>query len=262
MPLLTIDPDLCRRDGLCAEACPAGLIDIAQDGLPAATADAAARCIRCGHCVAVCPAGALTHALLPAAEFLPIPEDRPTADQVQALLLSRRSIRGFRRTPPSRVQLERLLEVARRAPTASNSQKLSWAMIQAPERLERIRALTVDRLRSDPARAHHVRRAETGRDVVLRGAPVLAAVFAPEDYLWGDADGAIALTYMELMAAALGLGACWGGLVTSAARAVPELATLLGRPDGHRVSGALMLGLPRQKHLLAPPRNPVRAAWL
>ena len=264
MPLITIDPDKCNHDGLCAQACPLGLIRQEGGGLPAEIDCASEACVRCGHCVAVCPTAALANELTPAEGFKPVPEpaQRPSAEQLEALLLSRRSVRGFRRAPVPREQLERLLAVARCAPTASNSQTVSWSMVCEPERLERVKSLCVEWLGTDPRRARYVAMAEEGRDVVLRGGTVLAVAHGPEDWMWSEVDGTIALTYMELHAATLGLGVCWGGLVTSASKAVPALREALGIPEGSKAAGALMLGLPRQRHLLVPPRNPVNVTWL
>jgi nitroreductase/Pyruvate/2-oxoacid:ferredoxin oxidoreductase delta subunit len=264
MALITFDADKCNHDGLCVQACPLGLIRQEGGGLPAEIDGAAEACVRCGHCVAVCPTAALAHAFMPADTFTPAPKpgDKPSAEQLEALLLSRRSVRGFRKAPVPREQLERLLDVARCAPTATNAQRVSWSMVCDPGRLERVKDLCVQWLGTDPRRARYVAMAGEGRDVVLRGGTVLAVAHGPEEWLWNVVDGAIALTYMELHAAALGLGACWGGLVTSASKAVPALREVLGIPEGSSAAGALMLGLPRQRHLLVPPRNPVNVSWL
>ena len=262
MALITIDPAKCNHDGLCVQACPAFIITMEKGGLPETVAGTESRCIGCGHCVAVCPTEALDNSLAPRKDFLPVPADRPGADEVEGLLLARRSVRGFRKEPVDRKQLERLLEAARRAPTASNSQQVSWTMVRDPEMLVRIRKLTEGWMATIPRLEHYAEAERNGKDSVLRGAPVLAVAHSPKGYLWADTDCAIALTYMELLAASMGLGACWGGLATSAANLVPELAELLEIPEDHKVCGTLMLGLPRQKHLSIPPRNPAKVTWL
>jgi len=262
MPLITINPNTCNHDGLCVAACPAGILRLGADRLPEVAPGAAERCIRCGHCVTVCPRDALRHAALPRETFLPVPSRRPGADEMENLLLSRRSVRAFRREPVPRAQLERLVETARRAPTASNSQNVSWVIVQDPDRLERVRELSLQWMDSDGRRPHHVEAAKKGRDVILRGGTALAVAHAPAAYAWTDVDCAIALTYMELLASAMGFGACWGGLVTLAAAAIPALPEVLGVPAENRVGGALMLGLSRQRHYLIPPRNAARVAWL
>jgi nitroreductase/NAD-dependent dihydropyrimidine dehydrogenase PreA subunit len=260
--MITIDSKKCVRDGFCVQACPVNLIRMADGLFPEEIDEAADRCIRCGHCVSVCPTNALDNALTPAEDYLPLPEATPDAEAMENLLISRRSARAFRQKPIAREQLERLVEVARRSPTASNSQNLSWTMIQDPQRLDRVRELSLEWMAGDPARQPYVEAAQQGRDVILRNATALAVVHGPAQYGWTGVDGAIALTYMELLAATMGLGTCWGGLVTAASAAVPDLLPVLGVPEGNKVGGAIMLGDPRLKHRLVPPRNAARVTWL
>ncbi|WP_316896342.1 nitroreductase family protein [Pseudodesulfovibrio indicus] len=260
--MITIDAQKCVRDGLCVQACPVNVLRMDGGAVPEEIDEAADRCIRCGHCVAVCPTNALDNALTPAGDYRPAPGDRPGTEAMENLLASRRSARAYRKKPIAREQLEQLLETARRAPTASNSQQLSWTMIQDPQRLDRVRELSLAWIGSKPKGAHHVEAARQGRDVVLRNATALAVVHGPARYPWTTVDGTIALTYMELLAATMGLGTCWAGLVTAASAAVPDLLTALGVPEGNKVGGAIMLGHPRLKHFLVPPRNAVRVTWL
>lgn len=262
MTFIHINPGKCNKDGLCVQSCPVALIDQEKGGIPFVNAPEIERCILCGHCVAVCPKGALSHSLLSREGFLPVPENQAGPESLEALLISRRSIRGFQKRPIPHQQLERLLEISRRAPTASNSQKIGWNMIESPDRLEQIRKLALAWLATDPTRAHHLNAAAKGRDVILRGATALAVTSCPEDYIWTETDCTIALTYMELLAASMQLGACWGGLVSLASRQLPELKNVLGVPEQHSIGGVLMLGLPRQKHYLVPPRKKANVMWL
>lgn len=262
MSFITIDPDKCNKDSLCVQSCPVTLIDQKNGGIPFAKTDEIQNCIACGHCVAVCPKGALTHSLLPREDFLPIPEIQSSPEAIEALMVSRRSIRDFQKKQIPHQQLERLLEISRRAPTASNSQKISLNIIESADRLEQIRNYTLTWLTTDPKRAHHLEAVSNGKDTILRGATALVVAYCPEGYVWTETDCTIALTYMELLAASLRLGACWGGLVTLASHHLPELREVLGIPEHHKTGGVLMLGLPRQKHYLIPPRNTVHATWL
>lgn len=262
MTFITIDPSKCNQDGLCVQSCPVALLDQEKGGIPFAITTATESCVLCGHCVAVCPRDALTHSLLPREEFLAVPENRVIPESLEASLLSRRSVRGFKKMPIPHQQLERLVEISRRAPTASNSQKISWNIIESLDRLDQIRKLTLEWIATNPLREYHIKAAAKGRDVVLRGGTALAVAYCPKDYIWAETDCAIALTYMELLAASMQLGACWGGLVTLASKQISELKELLGVPEQHNVGGALMLGLPRQKHYLIPPRNKAHVNWL
>lgn len=261
MSLITIDPEKCNHDGLCVQACPVNVIKQEKGCIPYVDQNLN-NCIRCGHCVTICPKEALTHSLIPQSDFRPVPEELPNQDLVEALLLSRRSTRGFKHKPVPHEKLQKLIEVARCAPTASNNQKVYWSMIEDAERLGKVKELTLQWIASNPKRAYHIKAAKEGRDVVLRGGTALAVVYSPEEYLWTESDCAIALTYMELLATSMNIGVCWGGLVTIASRHVHGLKEILGVPEDHKIGGAMMLGLPSQKHHLIPPRNKARINWL
>ncbi len=262
MTLISIDAAACNKDGLCVRACPVYILRRSTDGVPVEAEGAAKRCIGCGHCVSVCPTGALKNRMTPDDTFSPLPAALPDADEIEALLRARRSVRNFRKAPVPRETLKRLLEAARRAPTASNSQNISWIVIEDPKRLARIRELTAAWMTTVGRLAQYTEAEAAGRDTVLRSAPVLAVACAPSDYAWCDSDSAIALTHMELMAAAMSVGACWGGLVTAACRQVPELAEVMGVGEGVRAGGAIMLGLPRNGHRRVTPRKPLKVDWL
>jgi len=113
---------------ICVAVCPARSLVLNGDGFPEEIPES--RCILCGHCVAVCPCGALTHAGLPQEEFLPAARKLPAPEEIDSFLMSRRSVREFKDRPVARKTLETLLDVARRAPTASNSQKLHWIVVE------------------------------------------------------------------------------------------------------------------------------------
>src|SRR4030042_2681718 len=98
MSLLTIDQDLCKRDGICAETCPMCLIEIRKEGgFPSEIAGAEELCLDCGHCVAVCPHGALTLKSMKPKEGIPVQtEILPGFRTLEHLLKSRRSIRTYK----------------------------------------------------------------------------------------------------------------------------------------------------------------------
>lgn len=262
MSLITIDSADCNRCGACVQACPVALLRQEKGEVPVFADEDFANCIACGHCVAVCPTQALNHKELERADFLVVPENSTTPDALEALLLSRRSVREYKKAPVPRQQIEKLLELARRAPTASNSQKICWAVITQQERLEEIRKMTLEWIGTNPARSHYLEAAEKGRDVVFRNATTLIVAYGPEDYHLSETDSVIALTQLELLAVSMGIGTCWGGLITAASGQNAKLREVLGLSDMHKVGGTLMIGQPRQKHYLVPPRNKVQVAWL
>ncbi len=263
MELFSVDTEKCARDGMCVESCPAALLELGPDGLPRGVPGAADACYKCGHCVAICPTGALGNALTPSETYAKAQtrSQAPAPEAVEGLMLARRSVREFKDAPVPRETLERLIETARHAPTAVNSQNISWIVVQDRERIKRIARLCAEWMRPVQFFARYVSLWDGGKDVVTRGAPCLVMATTPAEYNWADTDGAIALSYMELDAASHGLGACWAGLVTRAALSVPEVAAELGIPEGQRPCGGLMVGLPKYRYRLVPPRNPASVIW-
>jgi nitroreductase/ferredoxin len=256
---ITIDHSLCRKDGACVAVCPAHVLALNAEGFPEEIPDSL--CILCGHCAAVCPHGAFQHAGLPEGELLPMPAELPSAELMDGFLMSRRSVREFREKPVGRKVMEELLDVARRAPTASNSQKLHWIVIEDRAKLHALAQEVVTGSGPNGVRPFLLKQWEEGYDVVLRGAPTLAVVCAPKDYGFGKEDGATALTYLELAAEARGLGACWAGYLTRIAAVHEPLCQLLAVPEGYFVCGGLMLGKGKYRYRRIPPRKPLSVQW-
>ena len=260
MELLTVDKTICKKDRMCIDACPLGCIEADAEGFPVESAGGG--CIECGHCVAICPHGAISNARLPMEAFTQVPEAVADPEAVEALMKTRRSVRMFKDRPVPREKMAKLLDIARFAPTASNSQQLQWVVIMDPARTRVVAEMSAEWFRAANLRPRLVELWDQGRDVYLRGAPHLVLACAPSDYRWGAVDCSIALTYMELAAASMGLGVYWGGLPTVAIASHPPLAQALPLPQGHTVHGALMVGVPKYRYRSVPPRKEVRAVWL
>jgi len=258
MSQITVDESRCKRDGACVAVCPTRALALNAEGYPEEVPES--RCILCGHCVAVCACDALMHAELAAEEFLPMPAELPAPAMMDGFLASRRSVREFKDRPVGREVMEALLDVARRAPTAKNTQKLHWIVIEGREKIQALSQETVNVIgpKITPAL---LQQWKEGYDIVLRGAPTVVVVCAPTDYEWGKEDGAIALTYMELAAEARGIGACWTGLLAHAAAAHEPLNRLLSVPEEYVVCGGLMLGEGKYHYKHIPPRSPVSVQW-
>ena len=143
-------------------------------------------------------------------------------------------------------------------------------MICEASEVRRLAGLTVDWMRAGlPSQPAATRRNtlrfiagwDSGLDMVCRGAPHLVIACAPVSYPWAATDGAIALTYLELAATSFGLGACWAGILTNAARQWPPLQEALALPVDHIVCGAMMIGYPRYRYYRLPLRNEAQVLW-
>ena len=75
-------------------------------------------CVSCGNCVSICPYGAIDNINAPLAAQKPLAGTLPKADELEYLFQSRRSTRWFADQPVPGALTMRLLEVARRAPSA------------------------------------------------------------------------------------------------------------------------------------------------
>ena len=263
MGLLSVDKDLCTHDEICAAVCPVGIIEFDAEDLPRIEDGPASLCVRCGHCVASCPSGALSHAELAAGDF--VPAQRRSAirpETLAGLLRSRRSVRRYKAEPVPRETLARLIDAARFAPTAINTQHVRWIVSEDIAATRNLASLAMDWLRESGGRPRLVEAWDQGQEVVLRGAPHVAVAIAPADSLWAATDCAIAVSFLELMAHVSGLGACWAGLLLRATASHPPLARALGLPEGFAALGALMLGRPEHRFFLAPPRRAAHVTWL
>ena len=97
----------------------------------------------------------------------------------------------------------------------------------------------------------------------MRGALHIAVAHAPRLYgPIGQEASIIALTYLELAAYSLGVGACWAGYFEMAAVNYAPLQKALGIPEGNRPYGAMMLGYPKYKYSRIPLRKEIDVKWL
>jgi len=269
---ISIDLDKCTRDALCALACPAQIITLTgENGAPAPVEGFEEMCIACGHCLAVCPTGALSWKGIGPAQCAPLEGELSSPDQLTRLIKGRRSIRRYQDQPLEPSTIERLLELARYAPSGHNAQPVHWLVISGREQLDGLSAIVVDWMRymikEDPevAEPMHFDRAvaawEAGKDRILRGAPHLVLAYAEKANPFAPAACTIALTYLELAASGLGLGACWAGYLNRASNLFPPMQKALDLPEGMVSFGSLMLGVPAFGYQRVPPRTSVRVTW-
>jgi nitroreductase/NAD-dependent dihydropyrimidine dehydrogenase PreA subunit len=273
MSLFTINEKKCKRDGICVSECPLKLIEM-KDGssMPTPTPDAEERCVRCGHCVAVCPHNAFTHSAMKNEDFSPVRKDFAlTSAQAEHFLRSRRSIRSYQDKPVEREKIAGLINIARYAPTGTNSQQVGWIAVNSRPEVIKMTGMVIDLIRrmvvaknpfAEKYRlADAVTAWESGVDTISRGAPALVFVHAPKDYGLAQIDCTSALSYFDLAAPTFGLGTCWAGFVMVALAQWPPLQRALALPEGHAAFGAMMLGYPKYKYLRLPPRNEARIVW-
>ncbi len=272
MALFEIDKGICRQDGICSEICPAGLIDFKKGGYPEPIDEAEKFCIRCGHCVAVCPAGSFSHSEMSKEACSDIEKDFVlSVEHCEHFLRSRRSIRVYKDKPVLRDDISKLIEIARYAPSGHNSQCVEWLVLDDKSELRELAGIVADWMRWMIENMQEIalsmnmdkalKRWEEGKDVFLRGAPVLIIAHAEKDNRLAPAACTIALTYLDLAAKSMGLGCCWAGYFNTAAASFRPLIKALGLPKGHINLGSMMLGYPKFKYHRLPTRKPPVITW-
>ena len=102
---------------------------------------------------------------------------------------------------------------------------------------------------------------DRGHDRICRSAPHLIVAHAAKTDPTAPAAATIALTYLDLAAASLGLGACWAGYFNVAANFWPPLQEALALPEGHVSLGAMMIGRPKYRYQRLPLRKEPQIMW-
>ncbi len=279
---LGVDTGRCIRCGRCVKVCPSLIFEQKKPGAPVRIHDPE-NCILCGHCVAACPTDAVCHGDFPAEKVHPVDAGSlPSPRQVLALCRSRRSNRALSRKPVPEEFLERIIEAAHRAPTASNLQQVAFTLVTDPATLQRITEYTlgvfgrVARRLSNPllrpwlskllpgvykylpALRRMKREYAEGRDRILRGATAVLVIHLPEENRFGAEDANLAYQNASLMAEALGVSQIYMGFVMMAVRQDKEkgLNKMLGI-EGRRIGAVMALGMPEFRYPNYIDRKPV-----
>ncbi len=139
---------------------------------------------------------------------------------------TRRSVRKYKLTPVPEAKLQKILEVARLAPSAHNSQ--DWKFVVVKD-LSKRKALAE----------------AAGQDFIAQAPVIIAAVALDLEHILSSGNPAyainlaIAIDHMTLAAVEEGLGTCWIGAFSQ-----EEVKKVLNIPENCKVVALLPLGVP------------------
>lgn len=280
--------DKCTDCGLCASVCL--VLEKRNKKVVVARPDI---CIRCGHCGSICPSNAIVG---PSTESRRLTDrDRssaPSPASLQFLLRSRRSVRRYKRKPVSKKDMNKILEAGRYTPTGTNSQGIQYIVITDPDRIARLRKMTMPavirlfamalRVANIPVLSSYLLGEQAADNFKNIYAPAIKAIneytTRGDDRLFYNAPAIIlvhgeklddmafscsaALFSCYLMAHTLGIGCCLNGFLVLAANHDSKVKKWLGIPRNHKCHAAMTLGYQDVAYNHLVKRNPVKVRWL
>lgn len=196
----------------------------------------------------------------------------PTPEQVMLLIKSRRSNRTLTSRPVPKEMLDKIVEAAHSAPTATNSQSLSFTVVTDPRKLRQVSDYTIgvfdslaklllnpvvkcvvkpfmkDVYKYVPVFNRLKEEHKAGKDPILRKATALLLIHTPKSNRFGSEDANLAYQNASLMAQSLGVSQIYMGFVLTAIRQEGKdtLAKTLGI-DG-KIQAIMALGIPAFKY--------------
>ena len=289
--VIAIDQEVCRKCGLCVEACIHAKLKQPDTSAPPRVAEDK-DCIACGHCVAICPTGALSHSAFATGSIRALRADLlPTADQMMEALRARRSYRKFKDERIPHETLEQVVEAARLAPSAHNSQTTAFVVVEDPEMLKRVVDLTVRFLDEMAKYFRHpikgriakmmggdqvkgvlsmipvfegvVEMARSGADMpMLLDAPAWIVFHSSKNAGYGAVNASCAMQNAMLMADRLGLGTFFTGFALAPTQRGFLLHDLLGLDHEQEIHGALAIGVPKLEYKKWASKKPASVRWI
>lgn len=279
---LDIEQSSCIRCGRCVKVCP-DRIFVLSDTKGKVKIVHPEECIYCGHCVSVCPTDSVKHSEFPPEKVHPIDyHSIPTPDQVMLLLKARRSNRTITHKPVPVEMLDAIVEAAHTAPTATNSQNLSYTLVTDPDKLRQVSEYTIrvfdgllkklenpilrpllkkllaDVYKSIPALRNLKIEHEAGKDPILRHATALLFIHTPGSSRFGCEDANLSYQNASIMAQALGVSQIYMGFVLAAIKQdrKKQLAGILGIEG--KIHAIMALGMPAFLYPNYPDRKEVK----
>jgi nitroreductase/NAD-dependent dihydropyrimidine dehydrogenase PreA subunit len=265
MCLITVNEEKCIKCGMCVEECPTGVLKLEATGPKEVNPNA---CLECGHCVAICPKEAIDNKKSPLAKQSEIEEvPKLSPEEAKNFIRARRSIRSYKNTPVEREKLMQLVDVAHLAPTASNSQGISYLIIDDKKTIELAveecinwfeKDATWSKMLSGMIKGYR----ENKVDTILRDAPSIILTLADDNFYNGRENSIISLSYLELYAPSLGLGSCWAGVFEICARSENSpMYKIFNIPEKKKITGVVMVGYPKYSYKRFTERQPLSASF-
>lgn len=262
-----VNKEKCIKCCQCVKECPAEIIHM-EKAFPFIPQEEEGDCIKCQHCLAVCPAEAISILGFNPEKSMEINMDFPEPEKMELLIKGRRSVRRYKKENIDKKEINKLINTAYYSPTGHNAMSVHFTVIDEYKKMERFRALALDKLRIIVNEKKLPKGFEFFEgimkkwdnnkvDVIFRDAPHIIIASCQKNCVTPMEDCMISLTNFELLANCMGLGTLWVGLAKwLIAKLAPELRTVLNIPDDHVIGYAMLFGKPAVKFYRTVQRKP------
>lgn len=291
--MINIDQKLCQNCMACFDVCRANVYAAQSDSNGKAVAvKHPDECFHCGYCMAVCPVHAISHDEISMADFKEIPPFDIKSEDMKNLIYSRRSTKCFKNKSIPDEVIKQMIDVAIHAGSGGNLQLENIIVIRNREYLQKLEKLVIDVMWNRGIRFfsgrgilfriltkiygekwskaftgyhNNIERWKASNDFngkALYHAPVVIVLHGLKSSKLIQANCAIAIRNMELLAETMGLASCWSGWLMAASGMSGKINKFLGIDRSRAVGGALMVGYPEYKNKFKVPRDERDVNWI
>ena len=280
--------DKCNHCLMCVRECTSGVFREVDGKCMVVDPPA---CNLCSHCAAICPRNAIVHSGLDQTQVKAARAKLIDPEAYAEIARTRRSVRAYKDEPVSREVLERILDLAKYSPTASNTQNVEYTVVgdrvlikSIADRIFSYGARFADWTRTKKGKAgfaalnliapkanlgryvdgmdFYKEQAAKGKDLILHNAPALMLIHAPAKAPFACDNCSIAAANITNYAHALGLGTCYIGFLTLTLRLNKGMRRELSIPKGNKVFVSLVMGYPQYNFKRVTAKKEPSVTWI
>ena len=261
--MISIDQNKCIGCGQCVKDCFFQAICLKEG-----KAEVSIDCFNCGHCVSICPTNAVSIPDYPMEDVREYDDScKMDPENLLHFMQFRRSVRQFKKEPVPMEAMENILEAGRYTPTAANRQDVSYILIR--DELETFKKIVWEGLGERLAKGtpdpyayrmqmfYDAYQKDNSDDRLFCGADICMIVLSD-----APVNGTLAMTSMELMAQAQGVGVLYSGFLQRIILDTPKAMEFLGLNGTPKTLGTVMLfGMPGVTYHRTAPRKKSEIIW-